>query len=376
MLTKGNFTRDEWNNLHHLFNISHSSSLCCAKNFSLISCTKTMAKRMQEPKEDNRIVAKSTPTAMNLAVTVSSSSSSVNSPVASKSPGYSKPQVDRLDIQGNLTWDRNEIPIPSSSQGWQKDALLDVCTGKPVATEKDQESLNYPETVCTGKLVAPGYEVQKPEEEVRREQETSEAEANLGSSIEKPCKYFLKGTCTNSLCEYWHPPECQFYKSESGCEIGEECLFPHWKVQERPDKQPKKGDDKSAVAIVKSVRQLSCVSQDTEPPESAAISRKGTKVLGPVRRVRFRRAALSQANFRENKGPSLGKTQVKIPHQRSPLRYDIWGQISRRNCQTRAMRPRRCVGTCQENLLDRKGRQSYILFAFRGVDFACRIHNK
>ena len=40
------------------------------------------------------------------------------------------------------------------------------------------------------------------------------------------------------------------------------------------------------------------------------------------------------------------------------------------------MRPRRCVGTCQENLLDRKGRQSYILFAFRGVDFACRIHNK
>ena len=26
-----------------------------------------------------------------------------------------------------------------------------------------------------------------------------------------PCKHFLKGTCTESLCEYWHPPECQFY---------------------------------------------------------------------------------------------------------------------------------------------------------------------
>ena len=25
-----------------------------------------------------------------------------------------------------------------------------------------------------------------------------------------PCKYFLKGTCTESLCEHWHPPECQF----------------------------------------------------------------------------------------------------------------------------------------------------------------------
>ena len=69
---------------------------------------------------------------------------------------------------------------------------------------------------------------------------------------------------------------------------------------------------------MKRVRQLSCVSQNTEPPESAVISRKGIKVLGPIRRVRFPRAALRQANIRENKGPSLGKVQVKVPHQRSP----------------------------------------------------------
>ena len=49
-LTKGNFTRDEWNNLLHLFNISHFRSTCCAENSSLISCHKTMAKRMQEQK--------------------------------------------------------------------------------------------------------------------------------------------------------------------------------------------------------------------------------------------------------------------------------------------------------------------------------------
>ena len=35
ILTKGNFARDEWNNLFHLFNISHFSSSCCAKNSSL-----------------------------------------------------------------------------------------------------------------------------------------------------------------------------------------------------------------------------------------------------------------------------------------------------------------------------------------------------
>ena len=38
-LTKGNFTRDEWNSLLHLFNISHFSSTRCAKNSSVISCS-------------------------------------------------------------------------------------------------------------------------------------------------------------------------------------------------------------------------------------------------------------------------------------------------------------------------------------------------
>ena len=32
-----------------------------------------------------------------------------------------------------------------------------------------------------------------------------------------PCKDYLKGTCTNSFCEKWHPPECLFYKTKGGC---------------------------------------------------------------------------------------------------------------------------------------------------------------
>ena len=42
------------------------------------------------------------------------------------------------------------------------------------------------------------------------------------------------------------------------------------------------------------------------------------KVLGPVRRVRFTQSAPRQASIRENKGPSLGKINVKIPRQRIP----------------------------------------------------------
>ena len=95
-------------------------------------------------------------------------------------------------------------------------------------------------------------------------------------------------------------------------------LVSHWKVEEQPNKKPNKDEGKSAVAYVKSVRQLSCVSQDTEGPDSATMSRKCKRVLEPIRRVRFTRAALRQANIREKKGPSFSEIQVKIPRQQSP----------------------------------------------------------
>ena len=83
MLTKGNFTRDEWNNLLHLSNIS---STCCTKNFSLISCS-TMAKRIQNQKEEERVVSKSRPAVMNMSsYFIATSSSAASSPLASTVP--------------------------------------------------------------------------------------------------------------------------------------------------------------------------------------------------------------------------------------------------------------------------------------------------
>ena len=70
------------------------------------------------------------------------------------------------------------------------------------------------------------HNLQKDEVEVCR-QETPEAEAS---------KSFLKGTCTESLCEYWHPPECQFCKTKSGCKFGAQCSFPHWRFEEQPNR--------------------------------------------------------------------------------------------------------------------------------------------
>ena len=128
----------------------------------------------------------------------------------------------------------------------------------------------------------------------------------------------MKGICTKPPCDYWHPPECQFCKSETGCKFGDKCSFAHRQVEGQPRKKPEKDGDKNAVAILKDARQLGCAFQDTEPPESLAILRKSTKVLGSIRRVRFTKATQRHANIRENKGPSLRKIQVKVPRQRSP----------------------------------------------------------
>ena len=50
ILTKRNFTRDEWNHLLCLFNISHFSSTVCSD---------TMAKRSQQDSGEERVTAKS-----------------------------------------------------------------------------------------------------------------------------------------------------------------------------------------------------------------------------------------------------------------------------------------------------------------------------
>ena len=71
LLTKGNFTLDEWNHLLTLFNISH---------FSSTSCIAAMAKRAQQDSGEERVTAKSRPM-MNLIArtpSVVSSSSSVS----------------------------------------------------------------------------------------------------------------------------------------------------------------------------------------------------------------------------------------------------------------------------------------------------------
>ena len=157
-----------------------------------------------------------------------------------------------------------------------------------------------------------------------------------------PCKDYLKGTCNNSSCKRWHPPECLFYKNKNGCRFGKKCSFAHRQVDTQPTKWSKSNNDKSAVALLKKgdwheresvtdryhdqsgkpdkssgkklgrnsskrqlsdARQLGCVFQDMTPPKS--ILRKSTDMPKTIQRVKFKKAIARHTRIRDH-NPSLG----------------------------------------------------------------------
>ena len=62
--------------------------------------------------------------------------------------------------------------------------------------------------------------------------------SNHGSILREPCRYDLRVTCTRTSCEYWHPPECQLHKNETGCKAGDKCLCPRFSKRQTVPGKP------------------------------------------------------------------------------------------------------------------------------------------
>ena len=153
ILTKGNFTRNEWNHLLCLFNTGH---------FSSTQCSGVMTKRTQKDSGEERVTAKSRPMMSLIARAPSTLSSS-----ASESPG--KKSYESLSPWSAKAekYDRTEQPVVGrdtshehrhhhrfvessysarysgwdddkawSSQEWKADELKDDRTGTPVVRSR------------------------------------------------------------------------------------------------------------------------------------------------------------------------------------------------------------------------------------------------
>ena len=137
ILTKGNFTRDEWNHLLCLFNISH---------FRSTACTAAMAKRAQQDSGEERVTAKSK-LMMNLVSRCSERTPDVQPSTASESPGKTRHESqlplstwnEQHQITGRFVSDAHSSSHSEwntdekwSSQEWKSDEVLEVRTGRPV----------------------------------------------------------------------------------------------------------------------------------------------------------------------------------------------------------------------------------------------------
>ena len=133
ILTKGSFTRDEWNHLLCLFNISHFSSTVCSA---------AMAKRFQQDSGEERVTAKSKPMMNLIARTPSVVSSSTSVSPGKRYYGKQDPwksvvaddrsgQPDKLSSTdySKLDYDR-----AWSSQEWTNEVTAHDRSGQPDKT--------------------------------------------------------------------------------------------------------------------------------------------------------------------------------------------------------------------------------------------------
>ena len=106
ILTKGNFTRDEWNHLLCLFDISH---------FRSINCLEAMSKRTKEGAGEERVTAKSKPM-MNLVSRYSVRDPNVLASTASESSGKTRSESQNVPLSSlNVQQTSTERPVLGAS---------------------------------------------------------------------------------------------------------------------------------------------------------------------------------------------------------------------------------------------------------------------
>ena len=132
-----------------------------------------------------------------------------------------------------------------------------------------------------------------------------------------PCKDYLKGTCNNSICENGILQNVCSASRRMDADFGKSALMRTARLMNSQAKGPKKNGDKSAVAMLKSTRQLGCVFQDIELSKSTTILRKSSDIRKPIQCVKFTKAVARHAYIRDQ-NPSLGMICPGDPHQRNP----------------------------------------------------------
>ena len=144
----------------------------------------------------------------------------------------SETSISKFRRQKRENWDRSSgYESQEIMWCWKRKRFLLLWKAKGQCSRKDHcifrhESHDQKPTP----KAAPSSEPPTPQGRCTARKRSLRGRTQSGKSNRQPCKNFLKGTCTELPCDYWHPPECQFYESETGCKFGAD-----WKVEEQPN---------------------------------------------------------------------------------------------------------------------------------------------
>ena len=138
MLTKGNFTRDKWNHMLCLFNISHFSSTVCSE---------AMAKRVQQDSGEERVTAKSRPIMSLVARALSNPSSSASESPGNRSYGNQNPWSAKAEKE-----DRKVQPVVGSDPRTALDYYHEQFTESSFSARYSKWKITKLGLLKTGKL--------------------------------------------------------------------------------------------------------------------------------------------------------------------------------------------------------------------------------
>ena len=223
-LTKGIFTRDEWNHLLCLFNISH---------FSSTECSEVMSKGTQKDSGEETVTAKSKPM-MNLVSRCRERTPDVLASTASESPGKTRHesqsplslQTEKHDRTGRPVVDAYSSSYSEwnadktwSSQEWKSDELMEDGKGTPVVNAQhtdrsivENDKMNsYTKAESELSLESRSF-LHRVNRQVRKRQNQSSKDATEDSDKHSVIrKMFMSSTLQASVfmgknySDNWHP---------------------------------------------------------------------------------------------------------------------------------------------------------------------------
>ena len=152
------------------------------------------------------------------------------------------------------------------------------------------------------------------EVEVASKKRSIRGNSNHGAILGQPCRYYLKGTCSRSLCEYWHPPSVNFTKQKRTAKPGISVCSRIIRLMNNQTKEPKKGyyftqkKRKRRQECCDNCENCTTIGLRLPRLGSIGFSKRRTvpvkpdakKSLGPIRRARFTQSTVRQASMRHD----------------------------------------------------------------------------